>query len=59
MGVTAIKKRHCTVIAQDEATSEFFGMPSAAIKTGATDFVLALDEIPLALQTLVDGDAGD
>ncbi len=59
MGVTAIKKRHGTVIAQDEATSEFFGMPSAAIKTGATDFVLALDEIPLALQTLVDGDAGD
>ena len=59
MGVTAIKKRHGTVIAQDEGSSEFFGMPSAAIKTGATDFVLALDEIPLALQTLVAGEAHD
>jgi len=57
MGVTAIKQRHGTVIAQDEASSEFFGMPSAAIKTGATDFVLVLDEIPLALQTLVAGEA--
>ena len=59
MGVTAIKQRHGTVIAQDEASSEFFGMPSAAIKTGATDFVLGLDEIPLALQTLVAGEARD
>lgn len=59
MGVTAIKQRHGTVIAQDEGSSEFFGMPSAAIKTGATDFVLALDEIPLALQTLVAGEAHD
>ena len=55
MGVTAIKKRHGTVIAQDEGSSEFFGMPSAAIKTGAVDFVLALDEIPSALETLVAG----
>jgi two-component system chemotaxis response regulator CheB len=41
------------VIAQDEATSEFFGMPGAAWKTGATDFVMGLDEIPLALVALV------
>ncbi|HET7465870.1 MAG TPA: chemotaxis protein CheB [Candidatus Dormibacteraeota bacterium] len=59
MGVTAIKKRGGTVIVQDEATSEFFGMPSSAIKTGTVDFVLALDEIPVALQTLVDGEVPD
>jgi two-component system chemotaxis response regulator CheB len=53
IGVTAIKQRGGTVIAQDEASSEFFGMPSAAIRTGAVDFVLALEEIPGALQSLL------
>jgi two-component system chemotaxis response regulator CheB len=55
MGVTAIKQRGGTVIAQDEESSEFFGMPAAAIRTGAVDFVLSLDEIPGALLTLVGG----
>jgi two-component system chemotaxis response regulator CheB len=59
MGVTAIKKRNGTVIAQDEGSSEFFGMPSAAIKTGTVDFVLPLDEIAPALQTLLTGDVDD
>jgi two-component system chemotaxis response regulator CheB len=59
MGVTAIKKRGGTVIAQDEASSQFFGMPSAAIRTGVVDFVLSLDEIPAALQMLLAGEAGD
>jgi two-component system chemotaxis response regulator CheB len=53
MGVRAIKKMGGTVIAQDEETSEFYGMPGAAIKTGEVDFVLPLDEIPSALETLV------
>ena len=53
MGVQAIKKMGGTVIAQDEKTSEFFGMPGAAIKTGNVDFVLPLDEIAPALVTLV------
>ncbi len=53
MGVRAIKKMGGTVIVQDEQSSEFFGMPSAAITTGDTDFVLPLEEIPLALETLV------
>jgi two-component system, chemotaxis family, protein-glutamate methylesterase/glutaminase len=53
MGVQAIKKMGGTVIAQDEATSEFFGMPSAAIHSGSVDFVLPLHEIPTALVTLV------
>lgn len=59
MGVTAIKQRGGTVIAQDQASSEFFGMPSAAIKTGCVDFMLSLDEIPAALVTLVAGEAPD
>lgn len=53
MGVRAIKKMGGTVIAQDAATSEFTGMPSAAIQTGSVDFVLQLDEIAAALVTLV------
>jgi two-component system chemotaxis response regulator CheB len=57
MGVVAIKKRGGTVIAQSESSAEFFGMPSAAIRTGMVDFVLDLDEIPAALLTLVGGEA--
>ncbi len=53
MGVQAIKKMNGTVIVQDEPTSEFFGMPSAAIQTGSADFVLPLGEIAPALVTLV------
>ena len=59
MGVTAIKKRGGTVIVQDEASSEFFGMPSAAIRTGTVDFVLSLEEIPSALITLLSGEVAD
>lgn len=40
------------MIAQDQATSEAFGMPSAAIATGCTDFVLPLDVVPAALVSL-------
>jgi two-component system, chemotaxis family, protein-glutamate methylesterase/glutaminase len=53
MGVMAIKKMGGTVIAQDESTSEFFGMPGAAIQSGNVDFVLPLGEIASALVTLV------
>jgi two-component system chemotaxis response regulator CheB len=53
MGIQAIKKMRGTVIAQDERTSEFFGMPGAAIQSGNVDFVLPLDEIAPALVTLV------
>jgi two-component system chemotaxis response regulator CheB len=57
LGVTAIKQRGGTVVAQDEASSEFFGMPSAAIKTGAVDFVIPLDEIAPTLVSLVASEA--
>lgn len=53
MGVRAIKKMGGTVVAQDKTTSEFFGMPGAAIETGSVDFVLPLGEIASALVTLV------
>jgi two-component system, chemotaxis family, protein-glutamate methylesterase/glutaminase len=55
-GVAAIKRRGGTVIAQDETPSEFFGMPSAAIRTGTVDFVLPLGEIAPALVALVGGE---
>jgi len=42
MGVGAIKKMGGTVIAQDEKSSEFTGMPNAAIATGNVDFILPL-----------------
>jgi two-component system chemotaxis response regulator CheB len=53
MGIRAIKEMGGTVIAQDEATAEFFGMPGAAIQSGSVDFVLPLKEISSALVTLV------
>src|SRR5438477_408352 len=56
MGVRAIKKMGGTVIAQDAQSSEYFGMPSAAIDTGDVDFVLSLKEISPALVALVTGD---
>ena len=53
MGAQAIKKMGGTVIAQDEATAEFPGMPSAVIKTRSVDFILPLAEIAPALVALV------
>ncbi len=53
MGVKAIKKMGGTVIAQDQQSAEFFGMPGAAIRTGSVDFILPLEEIPSAIITLV------
>ncbi|MGL5873001.1 MAG: chemotaxis protein CheB [Xenococcaceae cyanobacterium] len=53
MGVQAIEKMGGTVIAQDLETSEFHGMPSAAIKTGGVNFILPLPEIASALVSLV------
>jgi two-component system chemotaxis response regulator CheB len=44
-GVQAIKAAGGHVIAQDEATSIIFGMPSEAIKTGAVDAILPIEQV--------------
>jgi two-component system chemotaxis response regulator CheB len=54
-GVLAIKERGGTVIAQDEASADFFGMPGAAFRTGVVDRVLPLEEIAAALVALTRG----
>jgi two-component system chemotaxis response regulator CheB len=48
-GAAAVKQAGGTVVAQDEATAEHFGMPGAAILTGAVDHVLPLREIGAAV----------
>jgi two-component system chemotaxis response regulator CheB len=53
MGVLAITKHGGTVLAQDEATSECFDMPKAAISTGQVDLVLPLQAIASTLVSLV------
>jgi two-component system chemotaxis response regulator CheB len=53
MGVAAIKQRGGVVVAQDEASSEFFGMPGAAIKTGVVDYIVPLNDMAAKLVALV------
>jgi two-component system chemotaxis response regulator CheB len=53
MGVRAIKKMGGTVIVQDRASAEFFGMPGAAQQTGVADLILPLHEIAPALLSRV------
>ena len=57
-GVQAVKQAGGIVIAQDEATSEWFSMPRSAIATGAVDYVLPLDRIGTKLLELLDHHAG-
>jgi two-component system, chemotaxis family, protein-glutamate methylesterase/glutaminase len=51
-GVVAIKAAGGIVIAQDRVTAEHFGMPRAAIETGAVDYILPVGEIGPALTAL-------
>jgi two-component system chemotaxis response regulator CheB len=53
-GVQAVKQAGGIVIAQDEATSEWFSMPRSAIATGLVDYVLPLDRIGAKLVELLD-----
>lgn len=53
MGVTAVKSRGGTVIAEDPESAEFKGMPEAAVRTGSVDFVLPLNEIAAVIGGLV------
>ncbi len=52
-GARAIKAAGGYVLAQDEATSVIFGMPSEAIKTGTVDEVLGIDDIYPAIERRV------
>lgn len=52
-GVQAVKRSGGVVIVQDELSSEFFGMPGAAIDTGDVDLILPLDQIADALTRLI------
>jgi len=51
-GAQVIKQMGGKVIAQDQATSEHFGMPSAAIQTGVVDWILPIQAIAPTLITL-------
>jgi two-component system chemotaxis response regulator CheB len=54
-GVKAIKSAGGLVLAQDEATCVIFGMPAEAIKSGAVDQVLGIDDIYPAIEKRVVG----
>lgn len=53
LGLSAIKQAGGVTIAQDQATSEFFGMPGAAIRSGHVDYILPLDLVAKAVNQLV------
>ncbi len=59
IGIVAVKKMGGVVVVQDEATSEFFGMPDAAIRTRQVDMVLPLEAIAPALVRMVMGETND
>lgn len=54
-GSRAIKNAGGYVVAQDEATSVIFGMPAEAIKSGAVDQVLGIDDIYSSIENRVLG----
>jgi len=54
-GAKAIKSAGGLVLAQDEATSVIFGMPAEAIKVGAVDQVLGIDDVYAAIEKRVLG----
>lgn len=57
-GVQGVKAVGGIVLAQDEATAVIFGMPAEAIKTGAVNHILPLDQIGAAIDKRVRQLAG-
>lgn len=53
-GLKSIKDSGGVAIAQDKETSVVWGMPGAAVKIGATHFVLPLEKIPQQVLTILD-----
>ena len=58
-GALAIQGNGGLVLAQDESTSVIFGMPAEAIKTGAVEHVLPLQQIAAAITRRVAGNPGN
>lgn len=54
-GVQEVRSRGGQVIAQDPAQAEHPSMPSSAIKSGAVDYILPLNEIAAKLAELTKG----
>lgn len=52
-GLLRAREAGCLTIAQDEATSVVFGMPGEAIRTGAAESILPLNQIAPSLLNLV------
>lgn len=52
-GIQVVKQMGGVVIAQDEATADYFNMPKAAIATGQVDWILPLNQIAAALTRVV------
>lgn len=52
-GAAAVKRAGGAVLVQDEATSDHFGMPSAAILAGEVDGVLAAEDLGRAVVALL------
>jgi len=55
-GVCAVKEAGGRVIAESEETAVIYGMPQQAVRSGAVDLVLPLNDIPTAIQSGVAGD---
>ena len=58
-GAAVVTECGGVVIAQDEASSEFFSMPHKAIDRGAVTYVLPLEAIAAAVTSLVRGASPD
>ncbi len=52
-GLLCMKTAGAKTIAQDEKSSVVFGMPKEAIKLGAADYVLSLQDMPNRITTLM------
>ena len=53
--IRSVRERGGKTIAESADTAIIFGMPHEAIKTGAVEHVLRLDEIPAAIERLCRG----
>ncbi|NPA72544.1 MAG: chemotaxis response regulator protein-glutamate methylesterase [Gammaproteobacteria bacterium] len=55
LGMKEMQATGAPTIAQDEKSSVVWGMPGEAVKLGAADFVLSLDDIPAKILALSAG----